>query len=106
MSEAEAQQFLEQAEGMDAAKRAAAIEALGRAPRALALPVLERVVKDGEADVDRHVALGALHTLAMGQGDADGAIRDLLRELIYDGNDEAVTDNATAALTSLETPRG
>lgn len=99
-------QLIERAWDTDAAQRAAAIEALGRAPRARALPALERIVKTGEASVDRHVAVSALHQLAMGQGDADGAIRDLLRELIYDGNDEAVTENASAALASIETPRG
>lgn len=104
-SAAETSQLIDQAWGHDPAQRAAAIEALARAPRALALPALEHIVKDGEASVDRHVAVSTLHALAMGQGDADGVIRDLLRELVYDGNDEAVSDNAAAALDSLETPR-
>jgi hypothetical protein len=71
----------------DAARRAAAIQALAEAPRAQALPVLGRILTDGEPSVDRALALQSLRELALNQGDADGAIRDAVRHAIYHGDD-------------------
>ena len=71
----------------DPAKRAAAIAALAEAPRAQALPVLGRLLTDGEPQVDRPLALRSLRDLALNQGDDDGAIRDAVRHAIYHGDD-------------------
>ncbi|MBC8024800.1 MAG: hypothetical protein H7Y89_02305, partial [Steroidobacteraceae bacterium] len=71
----------------DAARRAAALRSLARAPRAQALPVLKRALMDGEPAVDRPLALQSLRELALEQGDGDGAIRDALRGAIYHGDD-------------------
>jgi hypothetical protein len=71
----------------DAGRRAAAITALAEAPRAQALPVLGRILTDGEPSVDRALALQSLRELALNQGDADGAIRDAVRHAIYHGDD-------------------
>jgi hypothetical protein len=71
----------------DAATRATAIAALAEAPRAEALPVLGRILTDGEPLVDRSLALRSLRDLALNQGDPDGAIRDAVRHAIYHGDD-------------------
>lgn len=85
----------------DAGRRASAIDALAAAPEADALPVLQKVLGGG-GDVDRQLALSSLHALALRQGDAGGAIRELLRQAIYDGGDEAVASGAQVALEDIE----
>ncbi len=86
----------------DAAKRAAAITALAEAPRAQALPVLGRILTDGEPQVDRPLALRSLRDLALNQGDADGAIRDAVRHAIYHGDDFTKVDDAQEVLDIIE----
>ena len=86
----------------DAAKRAAAITALAEAPRAQALPVLARLLTDGEPLVDRPLALQSLRDLALNQGDADGAVRDAVRHVIYHGDDFTKTDDAQEVLDIIE----
>jgi hypothetical protein len=86
----------------DPQRRAAAIEALGRAPRSEALPVLRNVLLSGEPAVDRPLALRALRDLALYQGDADGAVRAAVREVIYHGDEEAVAYAAQEALDIVE----
>jgi hypothetical protein len=85
----------------DPQNRAAAIAALATAPRGQALDILQKVLTSGEPD-DRQLALGALRTLALEQGDEDGAIRQALRDVIYDGGDEDVTLGAQFALNEVE----
>lgn len=85
----------------DAGTRADAIDALAAAPETDALPVLEKVLVSG-ADIDRQLALSSLHVLAVRYGDSSGAIRELLRQTIYDGGDEAVAGGAQAALDDIE----
>lgn len=82
--------------------RAVAIEALANAPRSQAIPVLERVLETGEPQVDRQIALRSLHTLALRQGDADGAIRNVLRGAIYHGDEEGASQSAQALLEDIE----
>lgn len=94
--------WIAEATGDDAKSRAAAIAALAGAPRAQALPVLRRVLNVGEPTVDRPLALRSLRTLALQQGDADGAIRNVLREAIYHGDDVDVTRDAQAMLADVE----
>jgi hypothetical protein len=86
----------------DAKTRAAAIEALAEAPRAEALPVLARLVINGEPQVDRVLALQSLRDLALNQGDADGAVRDAIRNVIYHGDDFSKKEDAQEALEIVE----
>jgi hypothetical protein len=86
----------------DAAKRAAAIAALAEAPRAQALPVLGRLLTDGEPQVDRGLALRSLRDLALNQGDDDGAIRDAVRHAIYHGDDFTNVDDVQEVLDIIE----
>lgn len=87
----------------DPKMRAAALAALAEAPKAEAVPALKRVLKVGEPQVDRQIAVRSLHILALQQDDADGAIRDVLRDAVYHGDDEGVTDSARAVLEDIET---
>jgi hypothetical protein len=86
----------------DAKTRAAAIEALANAPKAQAIPTLERVLESGEPQIDRQIALRSLHTLALNDGDDTGAIRDAIRHAAYHGDDEGVTQSAQAFLEDIE----
>lgn len=86
----------------DAATRAAAITALAEAPRAEALPVLGRILTDGEPEIDRPLALRSLRDLALNQGDADGAIREAVRHAIYHGDDFTKADALQEALEVIE----
>lgn len=87
----------------DPKMRAAAIAALAEAPKAEAVPALTRVLTVGEPQVDRQIAVRSLHVLALQQDDDDGAIRDVLRDAVYHGDDESVTDSARAVLEDIET---
>jgi hypothetical protein len=93
--------WIAEATGSDPKRRAAAITALGTAPKAEAIPALERVLSVAD-DVDRPLALRSLRTLAMSQGDADDRIRNAVRKVIYHGSDEAVTQGAEATLDDIE----
>jgi len=86
----------------DASTRASAIAALAEAPRAEALPVLARLITDGEPEVDRVLALQSLRDLALNQGDTDGAVRDAIRHVIYHGDDFSRKDDAQDALEIIE----
>jgi hypothetical protein len=86
----------------DAGKRAAAIAALADAPRAEALPVLGRILTDGEPQIDRPLALRSLRDLALNQGDDDGAIRDAVRQAIYHGDDLTKVDDVQEVLDIIE----
>jgi hypothetical protein len=85
----------------DPKTRAAAIDALSRAPSAQSVPVLQRVLSVGD-NADRHLALQALRTLAQRQGDADNRIRDALRVAIYHGDSDTATSDAQQALDAVE----
>jgi len=91
------------ATGDDAKERAAAIVALAAAPRSQAIPILQRVLNAGEPLVDRQLALNSLRSLAQNQGDEDGGIRNVLRQAIYHGDDEAVARAAQDVLDDIET---
>jgi hypothetical protein len=95
-------QLIADTTGGDAGKRAAAITALAEAPRASALPVLGRILTDGEPQVDRPLALRSLRDLALNQGDADGAIRDAVRSALYHGDDYTRTDDVQEVLDIIE----
>jgi hypothetical protein len=86
----------------DAAKRAAAITALAHAPRAQSLPVLRRVLLNGEPTFDRPLALKSLRELAVTKGDADNGVRQVLREVIYHGDDEQFAASAQEAMDTVE----
>src|SRR5204862_6278473 len=78
--------------------RLAAIERLSQAPRDQALPLLRRVLLNGEPGTDRPAALRRLRELALAQGDGDQRIRDAMREVIYHGDDEAFAADAQETL--------
>jgi HEAT repeat protein len=86
----------------DAAKRATAIAALADAPKAQAVPVLRRLLTDAEPQVDRPLALRSLRDLALNQGDADGTIREAVRNAIYHGDDLTKTDDVQEVLDIIE----
>lgn len=86
----------------DPKTRAAAIAALAEAPKAEAVPALKRVLTVGDPQVDRQIAVRSLHVLALQQDDDDGAIRNVLRDAVYHGDDEGVTDSARAVLEDIE----
>lgn len=98
---AQVDQWIGDTNSADAGRRAEAINALARAPRDQALPVLRRLVTQGDA-TDRPRALNSLRELALDQGDTDGAIRQAIREVIYHGDDEALATAAQDALDVVE----
>ena len=67
-----------------------------------ALPVLGRILTDGEPQVDRPLALRSLRDLALNQGDDDGAIRDAVRHAIYHGDDFTKVDDVQEVLDIIE----
>jgi cell division septation protein DedD len=73
--------------------------------RAEALPVLRRILTDGEPQVDRPLALRSLRDLALNQGDDDGAIREAVRNSIYHGDDFTKADDAQEVLDIIEESR-
>jgi HEAT repeat protein len=81
-----------------ATSRAAAIEQLSHVPREQALPLLKRVLLNGDPATDRPAALQGLRDLALTQGDADQRIRDTVREVIYHGDDEKLATDAQETL--------
>jgi len=86
--------------GDDPDARAAAIGALALAPKAQALPVLQKILTAG-IDADRQFALSSLHALALREGDADGEIQNVLRLSIYDG-DDTLASSAQIVLEEIE----
>ena len=96
-------QWVADTQSADAKVRAAAIGALAGAPKAEAVRALERVLKTGEPQVDRQIAVRSLHALALREGDDDDAIRGMLRDAMYHGDDEGVTQSAQAVLEDIET---
>jgi hypothetical protein len=86
----------------DAATRAAAINALATASREQALPILKIVLTSGEPVIDKPLALRALRELARRDGDADGAIRELVRQSVYHADTEEFSRAAQDALDDLE----
>lgn len=102
VTSADVTQWIADTNDADPAKRAAAIDALARAPRDQALPVLRRLVNNGDPSTDRPRALNSLRELALDGGDADGRIRQAIREVIYHGDDEAFAASAQDALDVVE----
>jgi HEAT repeat protein len=95
-------QWIADTQSSDAAKRATAIAALADAPKAQVLPALRRLLIDAEPLVDRPLALRSLRDLALNQGDADGAVREAVRNAIYHGDDQAKTDDVQEVLDIIE----
>jgi hypothetical protein len=97
--------LIAEANAEDPTTRAAAIDALAAAPKARAAPVLQALLS-ASASEDRQLALNSLHTLALNQGDDDGAIRSVFRNAIYDGDDGELAVNAQLALDELDRDLG
>ena len=64
--------------------------------------MLARILTDGEPLIDRPLALQSLRDLALNQGDADGAIRDAVRHVIYHGDDFTKAGDAQEVLDIIE----
>lgn len=94
------------ANGSNADTRSAAIVALAAVPKAQAVSILSNIMLSGERTVDRQLAVGSLRTLALDQGDEDGAIRAALRDAIYHGDDTDVALGAEAAVGDIENTAG
>jgi HEAT repeat protein len=102
IASADVERWIVDTQSNDAKTRAAAIAALANAPKARAMPALERVLESGEPQVDRQIALQSLHMLALNDGDENGRIRDAIRHAIYHSDDEGVTQSAQAFLEDIE----
>ena len=102
VSDDQVSQWLKDAAGGDAGKRAAAITGLANAPVSQALPVLRRVLMNGEPRVDRPLALQSLRDLALNHGDPQSSIRNAIREAIYHGDDQTMSADAQEALDVIE----
>jgi hypothetical protein len=94
--------WIAEATGGDAARRAAAITALAQVPASQALPVLRRVLMNGEPAVDRPLALQSLRDLALNRGDPESSIRNAIREAIYHGDDQTMAGDAQEALDVID----
>jgi hypothetical protein len=93
--------WIAQATSADATRRRAAIDALGSAPKADAVPVLAQVLETAD-ESDRPRALRSLRTLAQRQGDEDDRIRSVVRKIVFHASDENVVQTAQAALQDIE----
>ena len=96
------EQWIKDTQSSDPKIRAAAIAKLGSAPQAQALPVLKNVLESGEPEVDRHIALNSLHSLALRDGDKNGQVRDLMRSAIYHSDNDGVMQTAQSLLDDVE----
>jgi hypothetical protein len=63
---------------------------------------LHRVLVSGGPAEEQQLALHALRTLAQDQGDADGDIREVLRQAVYHGNHQDVMLAAQVVLDSVD----
>jgi len=84
--------------------RADAIYGLADAPREQAAPVLHRILIGGDV-IDGHLALDALRTIALAQGDADGIVHNAVRFAVYHGTNDTITQSAQEILEELDNPR-
>ena len=89
----------------DADSRADAIFALASAPAAQAVPVLHGIIVSGDIG-NGHLALDSLRTMALNQGDSDGAIRNSVRFAVYHGSSDTITQSAQEILDELEKSAG
>lgn len=96
------EQWIKDTQSSDPKIRAAAIAKLGSAPKAQALPVLKNVLETGEPEVDRHIALNSLHSLALRDGDKSGQVRDVMRSAIYHSDNDGVMQTAQSLLDDVE----
>jgi hypothetical protein len=95
-------QWIKDTQSTDAKVRAAAIAALADAPKSLAMPALKRVLETGEPNVDRHIALRSMYSIALRDGDPNEQVRNTMRHAIYHGDDDAVTQTAQSLLDDIE----
>jgi len=86
----------------DSKARTAAIIGLAEVPKSQAMPALHRVLVSGGPADEQQLALHALRTLAQDQGDADGGIREVLRQAVYHGNHQDVMLAAQVVLDSVD----
>ena len=96
------EQWIEDTRDADPKVRAAAIAKLANAPKSQALPALEDVLETGEPEIDRHIALNSLHSLALRDGDSNGEVRDIMRRAIYHSDNDGVSQTAQSLLDDVE----
>lgn len=96
------EQWIQDTRDSDPKIRAAAIAKLANAPKAQALPVLKDVLDSGDPEIDRHIALNSLHTIALRDGDESGQVRDVMRRAIYHSDNDDVTQTAQSLLDDVE----
>ena len=96
------EQWIKDTRDNDPKIRAAAIVKLANAPKEQALPALKDVIDSGEPEVDRHIALNSLHTLALRDGDKSGQVRDVMRSAIYHSDNDGVMQTAQSLLDDVE----
>jgi hypothetical protein len=96
------EQWIEDTRDSDPKIRAAAIAKLASAPKSRALPVLKDLLETGDPELDRHIALNSLHTLALRDGDSNGQVRDVMRRAIYHSDNDDVTQTAQSLLDDVE----
>jgi hypothetical protein len=96
------EQWIKDTQSSDPKVRAAAIAKLGSAPKAQSLRVLKNVLETGEPEVDRHIALNSLHSLALRDGDQNGQVRDIMRSAIYHSDNDGVMQTAQSLLDDVE----
>lgn len=95
-------QLLADALGSDAIKGEASVRKLAQMPKERSLPILRRVLTSGD-EKRRVVALHSLRAVARDQGDDNGEIRGVVREAIYHGDNEELTNEAQSVLSDIET---
>jgi hypothetical protein len=86
----------------NAETRASAITALGTGPRPEVIPTLRKILETGRSEPDRQLALQSLRKLALEQGDADGVIRNAVRQVIYHASEETMIGSARQVLDEIE----
>ncbi len=96
------EQWIKDTQDNDPKIRAAAIAKLANAPKGQALPALKNVIETGEPEIDRHIALNSLHTLALRDGDPSGQVRDVMRRAIYHSDNDGVMQTAQSLLDDVE----
>jgi hypothetical protein len=85
----------------DPEKSESTLNALAKMPKERAIGVLRHVIISGDEKRRVH-ALHSLRTLAVDQGDSDGAVRGAIRDAIYHGDSEDVTTQAQTVLAEVE----
>ena len=83
-------------------RQLSAITALGTGPRPEVVPTLRKVLEHGRSEPDRQLAMQSLRKVALEQGDADGTIREAIRQVIYHASEDGMGGSARQVLEEIE----